>query len=256
MQTDRRLPPFFSFLLVSCLVSCLVVWQARAAPVERPSVDGWPGFAVGKVNIRGGGFCTATLIRFDQALTSAHCLRDGAGQWYPAARLVVEFAPNRATRRGSVEVAAVLAAPGLAFGADGKATDPARDWAVLELGRRDRMTLPVNPVTLASPSERDALVPGAAITLLAYTPERPYVATLAEGCQVVARREQPEVLLHDCVKTAAVAGAAVLTETPRGTALVGIQIGTGVLNRNAVGVAALLERSLDPTAFKSNPIAP
>ena len=174
------------------------VTGARAG--ERPSVDGWPTFAVGKVNVRGGGFCTATLIADDQALTAAHCLRDRGGRWLKPNRPMVEFAPYRDSRKGYAAVLGVVAAPGLAFSADGAAVNPARDWAVLELGKEGLRDRRVQPVTLASFSEREALNETSVLTLVAYTPERPFVATIAEGCKVEQMRGEPRLLLHDCVQ--------------------------------------------------------
>src|SRR4051794_20402756 len=89
--------------------------SAATGAAERPSVDGWPGYSVGKVNIRGGGFCTATLIAEDRALTAAHCLHAGGGQWYPVGRLMVELGPHRAGRKGYASVRGILPAPGLTF---------------------------------------------------------------------------------------------------------------------------------------------
>jgi protease YdgD len=211
-------------------------------------VDGWPGNAVGKVNVRSGGFCTATLVAEDRALTAAHCLHDRSGHWYPVGRLVVEFAPHRARREGYASVRRILPAPGLTFAADGNALQPARNWAILELEGGVR-TQTVRPVRLATLSQRAGLHAGSIVSLVAYTAQRPFVATLAEGCEVRSLGGEPEMLLHDCARTAAVAGAPVFLEAVDGPALVGIQIGTGSLQGEPVGVAALLERTIEPGAL-------
>lgn len=223
---------------------------------ERPSVDGWPGFAVGKVNIRGGGFCTATLIGQDRALTAAHCLRDPAGRWYPAGRMMVEMAPHRDRRQGHAAVREIRAAPGLRWDPSGAPVDPALDWAVLELGGEGDRDRRVRPVAMASPSERAALGPGSQVVLVAYTAQRPYVATLAEGCTVRELRGRPRMLLHDCAASAAIAGAPVFLETAEGPVLLGIQVGTGSLDRQPVGVAALLEQMIEPEMLRAGGAVP
>ena len=229
---------------------------APAMAVERPSVDGWPGFAVGRLNVRGAGFCTATLIATDRALTAAHCLRDGNRGWYPPGRLVLVFAPYRSSRKGYAGVIRISPAPGLQFADDDRPSDPARDWAVLELDDQGRRDSSVTPVALATPTDRAALVEGGQVSLLAYTPSRPFVATLAEACKVVAKRVKPDIILHDCAGSAAVAGAPVFMDTARGSVLVGIQVGTGVLDGLPVGVAAVLERQIEPEAIRAGDVQP
>ena len=216
---------------------------------ERPSIDGWPSFAVGKLNILGGGFCTATLIAPDRALTAASCLRDRQGHvWLPVTRLHVEFAPYRSGRLGHAPVTAIHAAPGLAFDAAGLPTDPARDWAILELaeGPRDPR---IRPVRFATMAERAALGPGAPLVLVGYTRSRPFIATLAEPCAVQARRGDPEIVLHDCAGGIAVAGTAVLIDGADGPVLAGIEVGAGRLDDRPVGVATLLRPALDAAAL-------
>jgi hypothetical protein len=243
--------------VVPLLLAAAVLLPDQASiAAERPSVDGWPGFAVGRVNIRGGGFCTATLIGEHRAVTAARCLRDGASAWYGVDRIVVELAPHRATRKGHAPVTAFQPAPGLVFLADGRPEDPARDWAVLDLGEASPRDPRVQPVGLASPAERATLRPGSQLGLVAYTSQRPYVATLADGCRVQEVRGQPQVVLHDCAASASVAGAAVLAETGEGTVLVGIQVGTGALDGKPVGVAALLERRIEPAALLGSATGP
>ncbi|HEX2527120.1 MAG TPA: trypsin-like serine protease [Geminicoccus sp.] len=231
------------------LITALFLSIGGADPLwaeERTAVDGWPTFAVGKVNVRGGGFCTATLVAPDRMLTAAHCLRDASGRWYHPTRLMVELSPHRDGRKGHAPVRAIVPAPGLTFAADGRADDPARNWAVLELNTGGRRDARVQPVPLASPTDRDSLGDDSVFTLVAFTPQRPFVATMAEGCRLLQIRGEPRLLLHDCAATAAVAGAPVFTDTGAGPILVGIQIGTGSLDGEPVGVAAMLERILDP----------
>lgn len=91
---------------VSCIIraAVLVVWFYIAGvyggPVSGPVVssdqqyiysprvvvsgDVFPWRAIGRINLAGRGYCTATLIARDVVLTAAHCLwnRD-MGRWYP-----------------------------------------------------------------------------------------------------------------------------------------------------------------------------
>jgi hypothetical protein len=170
---------------------------------------------------------------------------------------MVELAPHRDGRKGHAPVQSYRAAPGLAFGPDGQPDDPARDWAVLELGNGGVRDGRVRPVPLAPPSERDRLGPDSLFTLVAFTPQRPYVATMAEGCRYRQIRGEPQILLHDCATTASIAGAPVFLDTEEGTVLVGIQVGSGLLDGAPVGVAALLERTIEPdTLLEGKAAAP
>ena len=66
----------------------LLLAGGAAMAAERPLVDGWPDHAVGRINVRGGGFCTATLIGQHQALTAALVASAGLAVLATVVRLV------------------------------------------------------------------------------------------------------------------------------------------------------------------------
>lgn len=72
-----RLFLFGLFGFVCLAVSALAQESGLVTLETRQDSQGWE--AVGRLDIRGKGFCTASLIRDRLILTAAHCLYDSDG---------------------------------------------------------------------------------------------------------------------------------------------------------------------------------
>ncbi|WP_196774258.1 serine protease [Rhodovulum sp. MB263] len=140
---------------------------------------GWE--AVGRLELGGGGFCTAALVAPDQVLTAAHCLFDGTtGHRLPLAGL--EFRAGwrngraealRRIRRGAVH-------PGYIHGKAASVGRVRHDLALLELDRAIRLPGLVPFGIVPGPRQ------GEAVAVVSHARERPDMASLQEGCHVLA----------------------------------------------------------------------
>ncbi|MBL3573735.1 trypsin-like peptidase domain-containing protein [Rhodovulum sulfidophilum] len=140
---------------------------------------GWK--AVGRLELGGGGFCTAALVAPDLVLTAAHCLFDGTtGGRLPLAGL--EFRAGwrngraeafRGIRRGAVH-------PGYAHGKAASVGRVRHDLALLQLDRAIRLP-GIVPFGIGS-----QLGQGDAVGVVSYARDRSDVASLQELCHVLA----------------------------------------------------------------------
>lgn len=188
--------------------------EDHRVPVDQ--VD-WPWSAIGRLNSRTGGHCTAALIASDLVLTAGHCVynsRTGTMLAPSALHFLAGF------RRGDFVAHAI----GRAIKTDAPAPGPATlaaitsDWALVSIAP----PLTITPIPL-----RTAPLPaaGAGETLLraGYSQDRPQMLSVHEGCSVRGRLAEGRVLLTDCDATRGDSGSPLLMRDETGKiSLVGV----------------------------------
>ena len=157
--------------------------DSRLQPLQTGDASrGWE--AVGRLNMAGVGFCTATLIAPDRVLTAAHCLYDRAtGARLEEARFefLAGWRTGRAEAVRGVRRAAIWPGFNFATGAD-LANIPA-DIAVLELDRPVRTTA-IHPFAVGEgPVGR-----GAVVAVVSYGRDRAEAPSIQESCHVIDQR--------------------------------------------------------------------
>ena len=169
--------------------------------------------AVGRLNIEGVRFCSATLISDRLVLTAAHCL------FHPLSRRVVT--PDALTfvagqRRDSYaavrEVARLAVSPGFHFDPEADLGNVAEDIALLELAA------PVEPGS-AAPFPVGRLRDGAPLRIVSYSKDRAYVPSIAGPCPSFVNGG---LVVLGCGINWGASGAPVLAEVGGRTRLVAI----------------------------------
>lgn len=155
----------------------------------RQDSQGWE--AVGRLDIRGKGFCTAALIRDRLILTAAHCLYDTDGSLISADRF--EFLAGLRDGRAQATrlVSRAVAHPD--YNHNGDASIPAEvamDIAVLELDRPIRTTR-IRPYMIAQRP-----LTGDEVGVVSYGRGREDAPSLQEVCRVLGR--QTGVIVMTC----------------------------------------------------------
>jgi len=140
--------------------------------------EGWD--AVGRLDIRGKGFCTAALIRERLILTAAHCLYDTDGTRIDPGRF--EFRAGLRDGRAEAErsISRTIPHPAYSFKEDATAAPAvALDIAVLELDHPIRMTR-VRPYQIAPRP-----LAGDEVRVVSYGRGRSDAPSMQESCRVI-----------------------------------------------------------------------
>lgn len=155
----------------------------------RQDSRGWE--AVGRLDIRGKGFCTAALIRDRLILTAAHCLFEDNGDRIDPDRFEFRAGLRDGRAQATRAVSRAIAHPD--YNHNGTATVPsevAMDIAVLELDRPIRTTR-IRPYLIAQRP-----LTGDEVGVVSYGRGREEAPSLQEVCSVLGR--QTGVIVMTC----------------------------------------------------------
>jgi len=179
--------------------------------------------AVGRLNLSGKGFCTATLIAPQVVVTAAHCtyyrrtgkpippdrIHFGAGwrKGKPLAHRIAKHVRRHPKYEGSKPTAADIA------------------LIVLEspIVHQD-----IKPIPIDREAVKVRLV--VPLTHVSYSKDKPHLPVVERGC--VVRAEEGRVLYTDCDSSFGGSGAPILRETEKGFAVLGVI--SGVTKRDGL----------------------
>jgi protease YdgD len=231
---------FFAKLFFAlCVLASPIRAESKLVPLDTlDKSQDWA--AVGRVNIRGVGFCTGTLISFDRVLTAAHCLyhRD-TGEKIPPEDIefLADFRNGRAEATRTVR--RTVTHPRYNMFAEDGLERVANDIAILELESPIRLPNIV-PFELATQPER-----GKGVSVVSYAAGREETPALEELCHVLARRDATVVL--SCDVDFGSSGSPVFAFGPDGLARVVTVITAQVfVEGEKISLGASLEVALDP----------
>ena len=180
--------------------------------------------AVGRLNLSGKGFCTATLISPQVVMTAAHCTFSGrTGKPIPPDK--IHFGAGWWKGKPLVHRLAKHVRRHPKYSRSSKPT--AADIALIVL--EAPITHPrITPIPLDREQGRVRLsVP---LTHVSYSKDRPHLPVIENGC--VVRAEEGRLLYTDCDSNFGGSGAPMLRQTKSGYRILGIV--SGVVKRNGL----------------------
>ncbi|MGH7428910.1 MAG: trypsin-like serine peptidase, partial [Candidatus Methylomirabilaceae bacterium] len=234
VSVDLRVILFPVLLLVCSSIPGLAA-ETGALPEGAPGVFGddgrvtvdsavWPWQAIGLLQRKAGGACTATLISENAVLTAAHCLFDrrGGRQLAPSeVRFLAGYRDGKA-------VAAALAQGFILHSNHGQSAptikDMQTDWAIVVL----RKPLLIRPLPLrALPSRTGNHDPavGWAVARAGYSEDRPTALSVDPSCRVLHRDVADRFLFTDCDTLKGDSGSPLLAQGSDEPAVIGVVSG-------------------------------
>ena len=199
---------------------------AQEAAPERRMLEAEEAAAfrgVGRLNIAGTWFCTATLIAPDVIVTAAHCLfhpLTGARVRDSELRFVAGY---RVRERAALRrVARTVIDPGFAFEARATYAGVGADLALALLDR------PV-PDSVAAFATADFAAEAGPLAIVSYAQDRPHAPSIESPCGIV--EETGPVVALDCAVTYGASGSPLFQGEGEAMRLVGVVAAIGRLWR-------------------------
>ncbi len=223
----------------------LLVLDSAAAMAQGPERrmledDEAPAFrGVGRLNVAGTRFCTATLIAPDVIVTAAHCLYNPrTHERVPVSELRFVAGLRLGETAAVRQAAGAVIHPDFAFEGFADLGGVRADLAVVRLAR------PV-PGTDAPAFSAGGLAAGAPISIVSYARDRSQAPSIEAPCQLASIFGGAVAI--DCAVTYGASGAPVLQGEGAGARVVGVVSAMGrVLATDAdVTLAVLVEPGLE-----------
>lgn len=202
----------------------------------RQDSEGWE--AVGRLDISGKGFCTASLIRDRLILTAAHCLYDLDGALISPDRFQFQAGLRDGRAQAVRSVTRTVAHPAYTHSGDAtNAAEVAMDIAVLELDRPIRNSR-IQPYLIAQRP-----ITGDQVGVVSYGRGREDAASLQEVCSVLGR--QTGVVVMTCDVEYGSSGSPVFMVRDGQTRIASVVSAMAQVNGQKVSLGTSLEEPLN-----------
>jgi protease YdgD len=199
-----------------------------------------PWRAIGRLNRRTGGHCTATVVAPNLALTAAHCLWNKRTRKYlPHQSLHFVAGWSKGKYLFHSKASAVIPAPRYLENKDKGVAAFTHDWAIIKL--KDN-PVPVTGLISVENFGSDAFQPRGTdkgpYIQAGYSADKRQVLTVHNGCAIWGVDKNLNVALHHCDALPGDSGSPIIVSKSDGTfRLVAIHVGNVATGGTGTGVA-------------------
>ncbi len=163
----------------------------------RVSEQIFPWRAIGRINLAGRGYCTATLVARDVVLTAAHCMWNReTGRWYPLQYLTFVAGVHGDAVQGSSRIKRMLVSRKVKAAVN-PVNKPWRDvrsdWALLRLA--EPLGDSLGFLTLSDGRQVSVGMP---VVHAGYREDYQRVLTVQRGCFITGVHDQRRLLRSNC----------------------------------------------------------
>ncbi|MFV0244604.1 MAG: trypsin-like serine peptidase [Qingshengfaniella sp.] len=226
----------FFLRLAPLLLPVLLALPAGAETLRQgmSATDQNRWLAVGRLNIAGQGFCTATLVAPDLVLTAAHCLVDKRTQKRVAPERVNFLAGYRSGQFAAHGKGAQVT---LVEGFSRVSQTVSRDLGLVRLSRPMPPRIRPLPVVFN-------LHPGDRLEVMSYAIDRSQLPSWQEACEVLQRNGS--LVFTSCEGVPGVSGAPLIRETVAGPRLAGVASSIASRSTKRPAKGNIVAIALDP----------
>lgn len=240
-------------ILIATLLLCIAALRVHAQETPlvtlqtRQDSAGWE--AVGRLDIAGKGFCTASLIRESLILTAAHCLYDTDGTLIDTSRFQFRAGLRDGRASATRGINQAIAHPNYHHtGSALIATEVAMDIAVLQLDRPIQNAR-IRPYQIAARP-----LTGDQIGIVSYGRGREDAPSLQEVCSVMGR--QTGVIVMTCDVDFGSSGSPVFTVRNGDTRIASVVSAMAQIDGQKVSLGASLDGPLTELMAHFSTIGP
>ena len=199
--------------------------------------DGRQWASVGRLDIAGKGFCTASLIREDLILTAAHCIYDRDHTAISADRFTFSAGLREGRAEAYRSIASVVAHSDFRPGGAIEASEVAHDLALLRLSQPIRLPS-LAPYPIAGSPRR-----GDTVGVVSYAKGREEAPSLQEICDVLG--QQDGVIILTCEVDFGASGSPVFRDNNGILEIVSVVSAMSETNGRPISLGASLGAPLD-----------
>lgn len=190
--------------------------------------------AVGRLNVQGQGFCTATLVAPDIVLTAAHCLVDKRTNRVVAPERVHFLAGYRIGKYAAHGRGAQVS---LVDGFSRDSQTISSDLGLVRLA--EALPSRIEPMTLET-----RITAGDQLDVMSYAIDRAHLPSLQGACEVL--RRTGTILFTSCEGVPGVSGAPLIRLTEQGPRVAGVASSVSARARNPRPKGNIVAIAADP----------